>query len=67
MIKIKDKGLLIVVSGPSGSGKSTLNQLLIEKRKNIVMSISDTTRKIRGNEVDGIDYNFITQEEFKKI
>ena len=66
MIKTKNQGLLIVVSGPSGSGKSTLNSLLIKKRKNIVMSISDTTRKIRGEEVNGVDYNFITPEEFKE-
>ena len=64
MIKTKEQGLLIVVSGPSGAGKSTLNQLLLKKRKNIVMSISDTTRKIRGQEVNGVDYNFISEEEF---
>ena len=66
MIKTKENGLLIVVSGPSGSGKSTLDQLLLKKRKNIVMSISDTTRKIRGQEVDGVDYNFISEEQFKE-
>lgn len=66
MIKTKEKGLLIVVSGPSGCGKSTLDQLLLKKRKNIVMSISDTTRSIRGNEVDGVDYNFITTEQFEE-
>ena len=66
MIKHKEQGLLIVVSGPSGSGKSTLDQLLLKKRKNIVMSISDTTRKIRGQEVDGVDYNFISEEQFKE-
>ena len=65
MIKNKEQGLLIVVSGPSGSGKSTLNQLLIKKRNNIVMSISDTTRKLRGQEVNGVDYNFISKEEFE--
>ena len=65
MIKNKEQGLLIVVSGPSGSGKSTLDQLLIKKRHNIIMSISDTTRKIRGQEVNGVDYNFISEEEFK--
>ena len=54
MIKTKKQGLLIVVSGPSGSGKSTLDQLIIQKRKNIVMSVSDTTRKIRGQEINGI-------------
>ena len=66
MIKTKEQGLLIVVSGPSGAGKSTLNQMLLKKRKNIVMSISDTTRKIRGQEVNGVDYNFISEEEFKE-
>lgn len=66
MIKHSEKGLLIVVSGPSGSGKSTLDNLLLKKRNNIVMSISDTTRKIRGNEVNGVDYNFISTEEFEK-
>ena len=66
MIKSKEQGLLIVVSGPSGCGKSTLDQLLIERRKNIVMSISDITRKPRGKEVNGVDYNFITPEEFKE-
>lgn len=66
MIKTKEKGLLIVVSGPSGSGKSTLDNMLINTRKNITMSISDTTRSLRGNEVDGVDYNFITEEEFKE-
>ena len=59
MIKKNEQGLLIVVSGPSGCGKSTLDQLLLNKRKNIVMSISDTTRKPRGEEKDGVDYNFI--------
>ena len=66
MIKKSEKGLLIVVSGPSGCGKSTLNQLLLNKRKNIIMSISDTTRKPRGEEKDVVDYNFISPEEFKK-
>ncbi len=65
MIRNKEQGLLIVVSGPSGSGKSTLDNLLIQRRKNIVMSISDTTRKIRGQEVNGVDYNFISTEEFE--
>ena len=66
MIKRKKQGLLIVVSGPSGCGKSTLDNLILKKRDNIVMSISDTTRKLRGNEVNGVDYNFITPEEFKE-
>lgn len=66
MIKNKEHGLLIVVSGPSGCGKSTVDNMLIEKRKNIVMSISDTTRCIRGQEQNGVDYNFITTEQFEE-
>ena len=66
MIKNKKQGLLIVVSGPSGCGKSTLDSLLIERRKDIVMSISDTTRSIRGKEVNGVDYNFITPQLFRE-
>ena len=46
--------------------KSTVDNMLIEKRKNIVMSISDTTRSIRGQEQNGVDYNFITTEQFEE-
>lgn len=66
MIKENEQGLLIIVSGPSGCGKSTLNQKLIDSRNDTIMSISDTTRKPRGDEKDKIDYNFITKEEFEK-
>ena len=65
MIKRKENGLLIVISGPSGCGKSTLVQMLLKKRDNIILSISDTTRSPRGEEKDGVDYNFITPKEFK--
>ena len=64
MIKENNQGILVVVSGPYGCGKSSIDQLLIKTRKNITMSISDTTRKIRGEEKDGIDYNFISKEKF---
>lgn len=65
MLKIKEQGMLIVVSGPSGCGKSTLNHMLLNSRKNITLSISDTTRKIRDGETDKVDYNFISIEEFE--
>ena len=66
MIKENEQGILIVVSGPSGCGKSTLDQKLIESRNDTVMSISDTTRNPRGEEKDGVDYNFISTEEFEQ-
>ena len=65
MMKKKEQGLLVIVSGPSGCGKSTIDKAILNKRDNIVMSISDTTRSPRGKEVNGIDYNFISQEEFE--
>ena len=66
MIKENNQGILVVVSGPSGCGKSTLNDLLLRTRKNITMSISDITRKPRGEEKDGVEYNFLTKEQFEE-
>lgn len=66
MIRKNEQGILIVVSGPSGCGKSTVDNVLINERQNIIMSVSDTTRAKRDGETDGIDYNFITKEEFEK-
>lgn len=66
MIKENEQGILIVVSGPSGCGKSTLDQKLVERRNDTVISISDTTRTPRGDEIDGVDYNFISTEEFEQ-
>ncbi len=59
------KGKLIIVSGPSGSGKSTVTKI-VKERLNIPLSISATTRKPRDGEVEGKDYYFLTEEEFKK-
>ena len=66
MIKTKKKGLLIVISGPSGCGKDTVVKSLMEKNKNIWLSISCTSREIRGNEKDGVDYYFLSNEEFEE-
>jgi len=66
MIKEKSKGLLIVVSGPSGVGKGTICSKLVEEMKDVKISISMTSRDPRGKEQDGIDYYFITKEEFEK-
>lgn len=65
MIKTNNKGLLIVVSGPSGAGKDTICQKLIKENSNIWMSVSMTTRKPRPLENDGVDYFFVSSEEFE--
>jgi len=61
------KGFLLVLSGPSGSGKGTVSQALMSKRDDIVFSISATTRKPRPTEVNGENYFFLSEEEFKRM
>lgn len=64
---IKHTGKLIVFSAPSGSGKTTLvRHLLKQKELNLEFSISATSREVRGEEVDGKDYYFLSFEDFKK-
>lgn len=66
IIKTKEKGILIVISGPSGAGKGTICSKLLENNSNIWLSTSMTTREPRGNEVDGKEYFFVNKEEFEK-
>tara|TARA_Y100000991_G_scaffold214786_1_gene203349 strand:+ start:1144 stop:1710 length:567 start_codon:yes stop_codon:yes gene_type:complete len=57
----------IVIAAPSGSGKTTLvNKLLMEKNLNLSFSVSATSRAPRNNEVDGLNYLFLTKDEFLK-
>ena len=58
------RGLMVVVSGPAGSGKGTVNAELL-KTGEFVYSVSATTRAPRPGEVDGVNYHFITEEEFR--
>ncbi len=58
------KGVIAVISGPAGSGKSTIADNLINQSKNISRAITATTREPRKGEVDGIDYLFMSKEEF---
>lgn len=59
------KGKLIIFSAPSGSGKSTLINHLLKQNLNLHFSISATSRAPRGTEKDGVEYYFLTPEEFK--
>lgn len=61
----QSKGKLIVFSAPSGSGKTTIVHYLLSQNKlNLDFSISATSRKRRGDEIDGKDYHFISKEKF---
>ena len=65
MFSTKD-GKMIILSSPSGAGKTTLVKK-ISREKNYKISISHTTRAPRSNEIDGVDYFFITQENFQNL
>jgi len=58
---------MFVLSSPSGAGKSTMAKKLIEDDANMALSVSATTRKRRGNEIDGREYKFLEREEFEKM
>ena len=62
-----EPGVLIIVSAPSGCGKSTVVHRLMEKRENLRFSVSATTRKPREGETDGVDYYFVSRQEFRRM
>ena len=62
----QDDLIMLILSSPSGVGKTTISKKIQQKFQNFKISVSDTTRKPRENEVNGIDYFFISIEEFKK-
>jgi guanylate kinase len=59
-------GKLVIISAPSGAGKTTIVKHLMDSGLNLSFSVSATTRALRGNEKDGVDYFFLTVKEFKK-
>ncbi len=59
-------GRIVVISGPSGAGKTTLVKCLYQRCDRLVASVSATTRPPRPGEVDGVDYHFLTSEEFTR-
>jgi len=61
------RGLLFVVSAPSGTGKTTVVERLVQILPDLSLSRSYTSRRIRANETDGVDYNFITRARFEEM
>ena len=60
------KNIMLILSSPSGAGKTTITKKIQQKYQSFKISVSHTTRKPRSNEVDGVDYIFISNDEFKK-
>lgn len=61
------EGLLIILSGPSGAGKGTVCDALMKHKADLVLSVSCTTREIRPGEFEGVDYYYITKQEFEVL
>ena len=66
MLKTKRQGSLIIISGTTCAGKGTVVQHLIQRNQNLSLSISYTSRKMRDGETNGVEYFFVTQEEFER-
>jgi len=63
----RKKGLIIVISAPSGAGKTSLCKRLLQTSPLFCYSVSFTTRPPRKNEIEGVDYYFVSREEFQKM
>ncbi|MBL4580534.1 MAG: guanylate kinase [Gammaproteobacteria bacterium] len=61
------KGILFIVTAPSGAGKTSLVKALIDREKQLCVSVSHTTRASRPGEIDGVNYHFIDEPAFMKI
>ena len=64
---MRQKGSLTVISGFSGAGKGTIMRELLKKHPEYALSVSVTTRSPRPGEKDGVDYHFLTQQQFDRM
>lgn len=62
-----EKNIMVILSSPSGVGKTTLTKKIQQKYQSFKISVSHTTRLPRSNEVEGVDYNFVSKDEFKNL
>ncbi len=65
-MELRHRPFLIIISAPSGGGKTTVKNRVLRAMPEIAYSVSATTRKPRENEVDGVDYIFVTRERFEE-
>ena len=59
--------IMVILSSPSGVGKTTLTKKIQQKYQSFKISVSHTTRAPRSNEVDGVDYNFVSKKKFEEL
>ncbi len=64
---MKNRGLLLVVSGPAGAGKGTISSAYLQRNPNVHLSISATTRRPRAMEQDGVHYYFLEKQKFEQM
>ena len=62
-----EENIMVILSSPSGVGKTTLTKKIQQKYQTFKISVSHTTRSPRSNEVDGVDYFFVSKDEFKNL
>ncbi len=61
------KNIMVILSSPSGVGKTTITKKIQQKYTSFKISVSHTTRSARSNEIEGVDYHFVSREEFEKL
>ena len=66
-MKPLDDSVMIILSSPSGAGKTTITKKIQQNYPNFKISVSHTTRKPRSNEIDGVDYFFVSHKEFENL
>jgi guanylate kinase len=64
---VSGRGILLVLAGPSGVGKGTIGKRLLARDPDLTWSVSATTREPRPGEVDGVDYRFVSRDEFTAL
>ena len=66
-VRIRRRGLMLVLSSPSGAGKTTISRRLLDRDANLAMSVSVTTRPKRPGETDGRDYHFVSEAAYAEL
>ena len=61
------RNIMVILSSPSGVGKTTLTKKIQQKYQSFKISVSHTTRLPRSNEIDGVDYNFVSHKNFEDL